>query len=233
MAGLIIAVDGHSSTGKSTFAKIIARKMDLVYLDSGALYRAVTLYAIGAGLIAEDGTVDAAQLDRHIAEGKVDIGFIRDTDSGTYVIALNGKSVEGRIRMLDISSSVSRIAEIPCVRRHVDSVLHRYGAQGCVMDGRDIGTAVFPDADLKLFMTADARVRARRRLLEMEQKGEKADFEAVYRNVLERDYIDSHRQMNPLRQAPDAVVLDNSDMTIDEQLEWLSSLLKQRFGISL
>lgn len=227
--GLIIAIDGFSSTGKSSFARLISSRLGIVYLDSGALYRAVTLYALGQGYIDEAHNVDLSRLQADLVD-KVHIYFVRETD-GRYSLFLNDVNVEQRIRRLDISENVSYIAAIPFVRNFVDSLLHRYGASGCVMDGRDIGTAVFPDADLKLYMTADAEIRARRRLDEMEAKGEKATFEEVLRNVRERDYIDSHREFHPLRKADDAIVLDNSHMTMEEQIVWLGRLLKEKFDL--
>lgn len=227
--GLIIAIDGFSSTGKSSFARLISARLGIVYLDSGAMYRAVTLYALDKGYIDEAHNVDLSSLQADLVD-KVQIYFVREAD-GSYPLFLNDVNVEQRIRRLDISENVSYIAAIPFVRNFVDSLLHRYGACGCVMDGRDIGTAVFPDADLKLYMTADAEIRARRRLDEMEAKGEKATFEEVLRNVRERDYIDSHREFHPLRKADDAVVLDNSHMTMEEQLVWLGRLLKEKFGL--
>lgn len=231
MSNIIIAIDGFSSTGKSSFAKLIAARLGILYLDSGAMYRAVTLYAADHGLISPDHVVNEPALKADLDGGKVAISFVRDEATGRHEICLNGANVEKRIRQLDISNNVSHIAVIPFVRNFVDDLLHRYGADGCVMDGRDIGTAVFPNADLKLYMTADPAIRAQRRLDEMLLKGETADFEAVYKNVLERDYIDSHRAMNPLRKADDAIELDNSHMTIDEQMVWLGKVLKERFDI--
>jgi len=231
MPNIIIAIDGFSSTGKSSFAKLIAARMGILYLDSGAMYRAVTLYAASNGCISPDHVVDEPRLKADLDAGKVVISFEKDAASGRHEICLNGENVEKRIRQLDISNNVSDIAVIPFVRNFVDDLLHRYGADGCVMDGRDIGTAVFPNADLKLYMTADPAIRAQRRLDEMLAKGEKADFEAVLKNVQERDYIDSHRAMNPLRKADDAIELDNSHMTIDEQMVWLGKVLKARFDI--
>ncbi len=232
MSGIIIAIDGYSSTGKSTFAKAISAKLGMVYLDSGALYRAVTLYSLEKGLIDKDNNIDLEGLQKAL-ESDIVISYEQNDETGLFDICLNGLNVEKRIRMLDVSSSVSPIATVPAVRNFVDGQLHRYGSEGCVMDGRDIGTAVFPNADLKLFMTADAEIRAQRRLDEMKAKGEEADFEDVLKNVLERDYIDSHREMNPLRRADDAIDLDNSHMTIEEQMVWLSGILKERFGIEM
>ena len=233
MPNIIIAIDGFSSTGKSTFAKAIAARLGILYLDSGALYRAVTLYALENGLIDGNHAVREAALRADLDAGCVVPAFVRDPDSGRYCLYLGQRNVEGRIRQLDVSENVSHIAVLPFVRNFVDDLLHRYGAAGCVMDGRDIGTAVFPDADLKIYMTADPAIRAQRRLDEMHAKGEEADFEAVYKNVLERDYIDSHRAMNPLRKADDALVLDNSHLTPEEQMEWMAGVLKERFNIVL
>ena len=232
MPGLIIAIDGFSSTGKSSFAKLIASRLGILYLDSGAVYRAITLYAVEAGL-ASGGKVDAAALEEALRSGKVDISFAKSGESGKFEIQLGGVIVEKRIRMMDISDNVSLVAALPAVRNFVDSMLHAYGSDGCVMDGRDIGTAVFPNADLKIFMVADAQTRARRRVLQMEQLGQKVNFEEVLKNVQERDYTDSHRAMNPLRQADDAIVLDNSNMTVEEQMVWLDGILRQKFNISL
>ena len=231
MHNIIIAIDGFSSTGKSSFAKLIAARLGILYLDSGAMYRAVTLYALNSGYIAEDHTINEPALKADLDAGKVQIAFIRNEATGKYGITLNGADAETRIRQLDISGNVSYIAVIPFVRNFVDNLLHRYGENGCIMDGRDIGTAVFPNADLKIYMTADPAIRAQRRLDEMKSKGETASFEEVLQNVKERDYIDSHRAMNPLRKAEDALELDNSHMTFDDQMKWLGGVLKERFGI--
>ena len=231
MHNIIIAIDGFSSTGKSSFAKLIAARLGILYLDSGAMYRAVTLYALNSGYIAADHTIDEPALKADLDGGKVQIAFVRNEATGKYGITLNGADAETRIRQLDISGNVSYIAVIPFVRNFVDNLLHRYGENGCIMDGRDIGTAVFPNADLKIYMTADPAIRAQRRLDEMKAKGETASFEEVLQNVKERDYIDSHRAMNPLRKADDALELDNSHMTFDDQMKWLGGVLKERFGI--
>ena len=228
--GLIIAIDGYSSTGKSSFAKLIASRLGILYLDSGAMYRAVTLYALNKGYIDEAHNIDLNALQKDILTD-IKIYFVKDPSTGKYSLYLNDDDVEKRIRQLDISENVSHIAAIPFVRNFVDTLLHRYGSSGCIMDGRDIGTAVFPNADLKIYMTADPEIRAQRRLDEMAAKGETASFEEVLANVRERDYIDSHRAMTPLRQAEDAVVLDNSHMTMEDQMLWLGRLLKERFGI--
>ena len=232
MKNIIIAIDGYSSTGKGTFAVEIARRLGILYLDSGALYRTVTLYALQNGEIDWNGTISERQLQEDILLGKIDISVMPKAD-GTMRIFLDGEDVSGKIRELEVARNVSPIATLPFVRNFVDEQLHRFGAKGCVMDGRDIGTAVFPNADLKIFMTADAEIRAQRRVLQMEQAGQHPSFEEVLKNVQERDYIDSHRTMNPLRQAEDAIVLDNSHMTVEEQMVWLDAILRERFNLSL
>lgn len=232
MTHIIIAIDGHSSTGKGTFAVEIARRLGILYLDSGALYRTVTLYALRNGEIEWNGEVDYRTLQEDIILGKIEISVMPESD-GTMRIFLGDEDVSGKIRELEVARNVSAIATLPFVRNFVDEQLHRLGAKGCVMDGRDIGTAVFPNADLKIFMTADAEIRARRRLRQMEEAGQHPNFEEILRNVQERDYIDSHRAMNPLRQAEDAIVLDNSHMTVEEQLVWLDGILRERFNLAL
>ena len=232
MTNLIIAIDGYSSTGKGTFAVEIARRLGILYLDSGALYRSVTLFALRNGRIEWNGDIDYRGLQEDILLGKVEISVTPNPD-WTMRIFLGDDDVSGKIRELEVARNVSAIATLPFVRNFVDEQLHRLGAKGCVMDGRDIGTAVFPNADLKIFMTADAEIRAQRRVLQMEQAGQHPSFEEVLKNVQERDYIDSHRAMNPLRQAEDAIVLDNSHMTVEEQMVWLDKILQERFNISL
>ena len=221
---IIIAIDGYSSTGKSSFAKLVASGFGFLYLDSGALYRGVTLFAQRMGLIGEDNVVsDALEtalegLDLHFsAEGKTCIGE---------------DCVESEIRSMKVSSQVSPIAAVPYVRAFVDRKLHELASSGrVVMDGRDIGTTVFPDAQIKVFMTASLEVRARRRYDEMLAKGETPDLEQVAANLQERDYIDSHRSTSPLRQAADAFVLDNSQMSMGEELAWLRGVVQGKFGI--
>lgn len=221
---IIIAIDGYSSTGKSSFAKLVAAGFGFLYLDSGALYRGVTLFAQRLGLIGEDNVVSDAleaaleDLDLHFsAEGKTCIG---------------GECVESEIRSMKVSSQVSPIAAVPYVRAFVDRKLHELAASGrVVMDGRDIGTTVFPDAQIKVFMTASLEVRARRRYDEMVAKGETPDFEQVAANLQERDHIDSHRSTSPLKQASDAFVLDNSQMSMSEELAWLRGVVQGKFGI--
>ena len=220
---IIIAIDGYSSTGKSSFAKIIANEFSFLYLDSGALYRGVTLFAIEKGFISEDCTIDVPGLTEAL-EG-LDLHF---GPGGTYI---GDRCIEKEIRGLGVAGKVSPIATVAQVRNFVDRKLREFGEKKrIVMDGRDIGTTVFPDAELKLFMTADPMVRAQRRAAEMEAKGEKVDIQDVLKNLQERDYIDSHREVSPLTQAEDAVVLDNSYMSMEEQLEWLKGIIKERFS---
>ena len=221
---ITIAIDGYSSTGKSSFAKRIARELDFHYLDSGALYRAVTLYALEKGYISPEGNIDTASLEIDLQS--LDVHF--DAQGRTCI---GGHCVENEIRTLRVSGKVSPISTIPQVRDYVNRLLRLCGKNGrIVMDGRDIGTTVFPNAELKIFMTADPMVRASRRAAEMQAKGEKADLDEVLANLKERDYIDSHREVSPLTQAPDAVVLDNSSMTMDDQMEWVLDLIEKRFA---
>lgn len=232
MTHIIIAIDGYSSTGKGTFAVEIARRLGILYLDSGALYRTVTLYALKNGHIEWNGEIHDRRLQEDIILGRIDISVMPKAD-GTMRVFLGDEDVSGRVRELEVARNVSAIATLPFVRNFVDEQLHRLGAKGCVMDGRDIGTAVFPNADLKIFMTADAEIRAQRRVKQMEEAGQHPSFEEILKNVQERDYIDSHRAMNPLRQAEDAIVLDNSHMTVEEQMVWLDGILRERFNLSV
>ena len=229
---ITIAIDGYSSTGKGTFAVEIARRLGILYLDSGALYRTVTLYALQNGQIEWNGEILYRKLQEDILLGKIDISVLPKKD-GTMRIFLSDEDVSGKIRELEVARNVSAIATLPFVRNFVDEQLHRLGAKGCVMDGRDIGTAVFPNANLKIFMTADAEIRAQRRVKQMEEAVQHPNFAEILKNVQERDYIDSHRAMNPLRKADDAIVLDNSHMTVEEQLVWLDGILRERFNLSL
>lgn len=222
-----IAVDGYSSTGKSSFARLIAKEFSFLYLDSGALYRAVTLFAIRNGMTGEGGSVDAVALSALLPE--IRISF-RNAPDGSHTF-LGDECVDEAIRTIEVSSYVSPVAVIPEVREFVDRILRDYGKAGrVVMDGRDIGTTVFPDAELKIFMVADANVRAMRRLKEMKASGSDADFDTVLENLKTRDYIDSHRETSPLRQAEDAIVLDNTDMTLEDQMVWLRDIVRRRFG---
>ena len=220
---IIIAIDGYSSTGKSSFAKIIANEFSFLYLDSGALYRGVTLFAIEEGYIAEDNTIDVPNLEKAL-EG-LDIHF---GEHGTYI---GDRCIESEIRSLAVAGKVSPIATVPQVRDYVDRKLREFGKKKrVVMDGRDIGTTVFPEAELKIFMTADPMIRAERRAAEMKAAGADVNLEDVLKNLQERDYIDSHREVSPLTQAEDAIVLDNSHMDMDGQMEWLKEIIRQRFG---
>lgn len=217
---IIIAIDGHSSCGKSTMAKDLARRIGYVYVDTGAMYRAVTLFALRNKLFNADGTVKTDDLQARM--GEISITFRFNPETGRPDTYLNGELVEREIRSLEVSSHVSPIAAIPFVRTDMVAQQQRMGeGKGIVMDGRDIGTTVFPQAELKIFVTASAQVRAQRRYDELKAKGMEADFDEILHNVEERDYIDSHRETSPLRKADDALVLDNSQMTIAEQNEWL------------
>ena len=224
---ITIAIDGHSSCGKSTMAKDLARKVGYIYVDSGAMYRCVTLYALRHGLFEADGSINTGELEKRMADIHVSFQLRQGADRpDTY---LNGECVEQEIRSLEVSSHVSPIAAIPFVREALVAQQQQMGKdKGVVMDGRDIGTTVFPDAELKVFVTASAEVRARRRYDELQQKGMPADYADILKNVEERDYIDSHREVSPLRKADDALVLDNSNMTIDEQNAWLMEQVVQR-----
>ncbi len=220
---IIIAIDGYSSTGKSSFAKIVANEFSFLYLDSGALYRGVTLFAIENGYIDDECRIDVAGLDRAM-EG-LDLHF---GAGGTYI---GERCIEKEIRSLAVAEKVSPIATVAQVRNFVDRKLREFGEKKrIVMDGRDIGTTVFPNAELKIFMTADPMIRAERRAAEMRAKGDNVNIDEVLKNLRERDYIDSHREVSPLTQAPDAVVLDNSQMTMEDQMVWLKEIISERFG---
>jgi len=220
MKKIIVAIDGHSSCGKSTMAKDLARAVGYVYVDTGAMYRSVTLFALRNGLFAADGTPCVEALAESLEH--ITINFRLDATTHLPITCLCGEDVERDIRTLEVSSHVSPIAALPAVRTALTRQQQAMGRErGIVMDGRDIGTVVFPDAELKIFVTATAEVRARRRFDELTAKGMPADYEALLRNVQERDYIDSHRAIAPLRQAADAILLDNSRMTIEEQRQWL------------
>lgn len=221
---IIIAIDGYSSTGKSTLAKLIAEHFSFLYLDSGALYRGVTLHALENDLISEDGAIDEAALKAALP--KLDLDF---RAGGTHI---GDRCIEKEIRTLEVSGHVSPVSAIPFVREYVDERLHAFGRRKrVVMDGRDIGTTVFPDAEVKIFMTASDEVRAKRRYDEMKAKGQDPTMEEVMKNLRERDYIDSHREVSPLSRAADAFVLDNSDMNLHEELVWFQGLAQGRFRI--
>ena len=219
---ITIAIDGFSSCGKSTMAKDLARELGYIYVDTGAMYRCVTLFALRSSLFDSNGEIDAVALEKAMQEGKVNVSFSLNTNTGRPDACLNGEVVENEIRSMEVSSRVSKVAALPFVRSAMVEQQQAMGKdKGIVMDGRDIGTTVFPDAELKIFVTASARVRAQRRYDELQAKGMSADFDDILKNVEERDYIDSHREVSPLRKAPDAIELDNSTMTIAEQKEWL------------
>lgn len=220
---IIIAIDGYSSTGKSSFAKIVANEFSFLYLDSGALYRGVTLFAIENGFISEDCTIDVPGLDKAMETLDLHFGPL-----GTYI---GNRCIEKEIRSLAVADKVSPIATVAEVRSFVDKKLREFGKKKrIVMDGRDIGTTVFPEAEIKIFMVADPMIRAERRSAEMRAKGEDVNIEDVLRNLQERDYIDSHREVSPLTQAEDAIVLDNSHMTIRDQVVWLKEIISEKFG---
>ena len=215
---IIIALDGHSSCGKSTFAKAIAARLGYIFIDTGAMYRAVALYAMEHGAI-ESGIVDEDRIVAMLNEINIDFRFNPERGaSDTYV---NGDLVEGKIRTIEVSNCVSAVSSIAQVREKLVKMQQKMGERkGVVMDGRDIGTVVFPDAELKIYMTADARVRAERRYKELTAKGDKVSFEEIYENVVSRDRADMSRAISPLRKADDAIVLDNSTMSVEEQMAW-------------
>lgn len=225
---IIIAIDGFSSSGKSTMAKELAGRIGYRYIDSGAMYRAVTLYALEHGMILADGSVDTAALTAALDD--IHIDFMPCAD-GQHTL-LNGRDVEKEIRSLRVSSSVSPVAVIPAVRHALVAQQQAFGNErGIVMDGRDIGTTVFPDAELKIYVNAPAETRARRRWLELQAKGDTTStYEDVLENVVSRDHIDMTREESPLRRADDAIDLDNSDMSIEEQNEWLISQFNRVTG---
>ncbi len=226
MKRITIAIDGFSSCGKSTMAKDLAREIGYVYIDTGAMYRTVALYALRQGLIV-DGQIDEAALRSQM--DRIGITFRLNEETGRPDTFLNGNCVEGEIRSMEVSRHVSRVAALGFVREAMVEQQRRMGQEkGVVLDGRDIGTVVFPDAEMKVFVTASAAIRAQRRFDELTAKGETCDYDEILRNVEERDRIDTTREIAPLRQAPDAVVLDNSHMTIEGQKEWLMRLYQQR-----
>jgi cytidylate kinase len=223
---ITIAIDGHSSCGKSTMAKNLAQAVGYIYVDTGAMYRAVTLYALRNGLFHEDGTIAEAELEARLPQ--IDISFRLNSDTGRPDTYLNGECVEQEIRSLKVSNHVSPIATLPFVRHALVAQQQQMGRdKGVVMDGRDIGTVVFPNADLKIFMTASPEVRAQRRFDELTAKGEKVTFDEILENVNQRDYLDQHREVSPLRQADDAHVVDNSHMTREEQFAVILKLVEE------
>ena len=221
MKKITIAIDGYSSCGKSTMAKDLAREVGYIYIDSGAMYRAVTLYCLENGLFTSEG-IHVTQLEN--AMPNIQISFQLNPETQRPMTFLNGKNVEDRIRTMEVSSHVSPVAALPFVREAMVKLQQEMGkTKGIVMDGRDIGTVVFPDAELKIFVVASAEIRAQRRFDELKAKGQEASFEEILANVKERDYIDQNRAVSPLRQAEDALLLDNSHLTIEQQKEWLAT----------
>lgn len=220
MKKICIAIDGFSSCGKSTMAKDLAREIGYIYIDSGAMYRAVTLYCLRKKLFLPDGTIDATRLKTDLPQ--IQITFRLDPSTKAPQTYLNGELVEQEIRQMEVSSHVSPVAALGFVRTELVRQQQAMGeGKGIVMDGRDIGTVVFPDAELKIFVTASPETRAQRRYDELTAKGTPASYEEILKNVVERDHIDQNREISPLRQAADALVLDNSNMTIAEQKQWL------------
>ncbi len=219
MKKIIIAIDGHSSCGKSTMAKALAKKIGYVYIDTGAMYRAVTLYAMRNNIITADNSIDEDRLKQELKNIVINFKLNEEKIPETY---LNGENVEKEIRGIEVSGHVSPIAAIGFVREFLVAQQQQMGTEkGIVMDGRDIGTIVFPDAELKIFVTASAEIRAKRRFDEMKTKGMEADYEKILENVKTRDHIDSHRSVGPLKKADDALLLDNSNMTLEQQDAWL------------
>ena len=215
---IIIALDGFSSCGKSTFAKAIAARLGYIFIDTGAMYRAVTLCALEQGAIGEGG-VDEAKVEALLPE--INISFRFNAERGASDVYVNGEQVEDKIRSIEVSNAVSSVSSIGAVREKLVAMQQQMGRErGVVMDGRDIGTVVFPDAELKIFMTADAQVRAERRYAELTAKGDDVTLEEILENVISRDKADMERAISPLRQAEDAVVLDNSHMSVEEQMAW-------------
>ena len=223
---LIIAIDGYSSCGKSTFAKIIAKELNYIFIDSGAMYRAVTLYCIRRKFIGEQG-INTRGIVEELKE--INIDFIYNPDINAHETFMNSENVETEIRNLEVTSHVSRISQIPEVRARLVELQRQIGTyKGIVMDGRDIGTVVFPDADLKIFMTASADIRAKRRYDELKAKGLNVDFEEIKRSIIARDIADENRDISPLRRADDAIILDNSRMTVDAQMEWVRGMIEKK-----
>ena len=227
MKKIVIAIDGFSSCGKSTMAKDLAREVGYIYVDTGAMYRAVTLFAMRNDVFDAEGNIDETRLKALLPDVK--LTFQLNNETKLPEVCLNGENVERYIRTLEVSQHVSPIAALPFVREKLVEQQQAMGNEkGIVMDGRDIGTVVFPNAELKIFVTASAEIRAQRRFKELEAKGMPADFDEILQNVEQRAYIDTHRETSPLRQADDALVLDNSHLTIAEQKVWLMEKFNER-----
>jgi cytidylate kinase len=222
---LVIAIDGYSSCGKSTFARSIAKELNYIFIDSGAMYRAVTLYCMRRNLIGKDG-LNTSGVKSELKD--IHIGFIYNPDIDEYETFLNSENVEKEIRSIEVTSYVSRISQIPEVRARMVELQRQIGAyKGIVMDGRDIGTVVFPGADIKIFMTASIDIRARRRHDELKGRDIVIDFEEIKRNIIARDIADENRDISPLRRADDAIILDNSRMTVEEQMSWIRQIIEE------
>ncbi len=221
---IVIAIDGHSSCGKSSFAKTIANELKYLFIDSGAMYRAVTLFAINNGLIA-NGKANVEELEKHLSS--IDINF-KQSNNFAYQTYLNGENVENDIRSMQVSANVSEISKIKAVRTRLVALQQKMGTRkAIVMDGRDIGTVVFPEAELKLFMTASLEVRAQRRFKELSDKGSTVLLTEVSDNLAQRDFIDENRAESPLKRADDAIILDNSHLTPEQQMEWIKKYLEK------
>ncbi|MBP7732097.1 MAG: (d)CMP kinase [Bacteroidales bacterium] len=225
---LIIAIDGYSSAGKSTFAKAIAKELNYIYIDSGAMYRAVTLFCMRKGLI-KNNEIDIDGVKNALKN--ININFVYNSEKGEYETWLNSENVEQEIRSIEVSKYVSLISQIPEVRKRLMELQRQIGAsKGIVMDGRDIATVVFPDADIKIFMTASVDVRAQRRFDELRAKGESVDYDEIKKNIIERDLLDENRAISPLRKAEDAIILDNTNMTLEEQMKWVRQIIRRKLS---
>jgi cytidylate kinase len=223
---MIIAIDGYSSCGKSTFAKAIAKVLKYIYIDSGAMYRAVTLYCMRRGF-AGDKNPDIEGILSELNE--IHIEFVYNPDIAEYETFLNSENVENEIRGIEVSKHVSRISQIPEIRTRMVELQRQIGVfKGIVMDGRDIGTVVFPDAELKIFMKASVEIRAKRRFDELKNKGIQVDYEEIERNIIARDITDENRDISPLRRADDAIILDNSRMSVEEQMAWVLEIIEKK-----
>jgi cytidylate kinase len=223
---LIIAIDGYSSCGKSTFARAIAKELNYIFIDSGAMYRAVTLYCMRRDFIG-NGNINIEGIIRELKD--IHIEFVYNPDIAEYETFLNSENVEKEIRGVEVSAHVSRISQIAEVRARMVELQRQIGVfKGIVMDGRDIGTVVFPDAELKIFMTASVEIRAKRRYDELVNKGVNVDFEEIRKNIIARDITDENRDISPLRRADDAIILDNSRMKVEEQMNWVRQIIEKK-----
>lgn len=225
---LIIAIDGYSSCGKSTFARAIAKELNYIFIDSGAMYRTVTLYCMRRDFIG-NGNINIEGIIHELKD--IHIEFVYNPDIAEYETFLNSEKVEKEIRGIEVSAYVSRISQIPEVRARMVELQRQIGVfKGIVMDGRDIGTVVFPDADLKIFMTASVEIRAKRRYDELINKGVNVDFEEIRKNIIARDITDENRDISPLRRADDAIILDNSRMKVEEQMNWVRQIIEKKIN---